>query len=467
MVGLSSLAICAIVAGKGPLPQGNIVATETATKIFTVGFQSLDRGRLQYALPTIERNSVRFVVELKNGKKVSGTVVPGGALNNWRNGTVIMEDAIDLREIKTLGFSSSPGQTPAIFSANGFQVNAFLKGGTQRIIHRSARFHPVSLRGSADYKTLPDVWGDEAVIPTSNVRLTFNVSDGMNRGSVCYVQIETKSGQTYDIRLDNQVDNSFLANNSTSTKTVEVPFLLDPQTFHVARVRLWGGTTGISTDDLSIDSFLLESAGLDRGYDRILKEGNIRLGLKGQSWWQSPVSGKRSLPEGDSMNALTYEILTGADDLRVDGESERVRSRLTLNIGLGNTPFAKADLPTTAQIRNTTNFGANGLCRGPVELPRSMTGAQVFGAVLVPDLGQAGTGFLNTLGADDWDYLGFRLLYTDSKNVQRVLYSEISPRRVSRSGPSTIRYVIGEQSDFVRQTPTRSELPGVRVTDSK
>ncbi len=460
--------MCAIVTAGLPAGQGNTVATETATKIFSLGFQQFDRGKFQYAPLSIERNSLKFVIELKNGKRVTGNVVQAGVSNNWRNGTVIMEDAVDLREIKSLGFSSAnSSQTPAVLNANGFQVNALLKGSARRLVHRSSRFNPFGLRNNGDTKLLPDVWSDQAVIPTSSARLTFNVGDGMNIGSVFYVQIETKTGETYDIRLDNQVDNSFLSNNSVSTKTVEVPFLLDPSTFLVARLRLWGSTTAVSTDDLNIDSFLLESAGLDRGYDQILKQGGIRLGLKGQSWWQSPMNGRRTLPDGDTFSKVTYEILTGADDLRVDGETERVRSRLTLNIGTGPSPIAKADLPTTAQIRNSTNFGSNGLCRSSVDLPRSLSGAQIGGAILTADLGQAGSGFLNTLGEDGWDYLGFRLLYTDSKDRERVLYSEISPRRITRLGTNSLRFGIGDQTGFARASTPASDLPGIRITESK
>ncbi len=408
------------------------IASETDVKLVGFSFERYERPK--YLSPELPRTGLTAVVELKNGKVLKAPFTPGGRDAQWYSGIAAFEK-FDLKDAKYFGIQEVTPNTFTQFSKiTGVRVSAFTIGGEQRVVELPSEVSKPKWTDRNGAKMLPAVDTADAIVPWSEITITVQTGDGLEPGSSLIFQLESTSGETADVKADYAYDKDVFNNNTVTVLKKRVPFNFSRAEMHRIRVGLKGGQTGISTDDIDLKALKIESRSLKRTPETLYQTGSLgfRLGLKGVSWWQSPVFKEREILGATSAQKIFYEIYTASDDLRVDGSEERTRSRLYFLFRYNNDKEYTDSLPTLDQIRDRSAFGSNGTCTGSFTLPDPTSLNRLNFIQLLPSLGSNGSGLYNFLGTDDWDFAGIRFLIVDSNNVKRVIYSNIFNTKLSQ-----------------------------------
>lgn len=437
------------------------IASETDVKLVGISFERFERPR--YLSPELPRKGLSAVVELKNGKVLKAPFTPGGRDSQWYSGVAAFEQ-FDLKDAKYFGIQeSTPNVFPQFEKVTGVRVSAYTTGGERRVIELPSEVSRPKWTIRNGSKMLPAVDSAEAIVPWSEVTVTVQTADGLERGSWLVLQLESKTGETADLSADPVYDPNAFRDNTRTTLKRRVPFNFSAADTHRIRVGLKGSQNGINTDNIDIKSLKVESRSVRRAQETLYQSepGGFRLGLKEVCWWQSPMFNKREILGAISASKVFYEIYTGSDGLRVDGSEERTRSRINLIVRNRTNQDHVESLPTISQIRNDAHFGANGTCMGSFILRDEITFNSVNFFSLTHDLGQPSSGFLNTLGADSWDFAGIRFLLIDGNNVKRVVYSNVFNTRLSRSSAQLASMAPVEQTTKLLSAPARHPQDGI------
>ncbi len=440
------------------------IAAETLTKIVSFRFERLERGK--YVSPEIPRNGLKAVVELRNGKILKAPLAIGGRDRTWYTALASF-DEFDLAEAKYFGIEeATPNAFPARSMITGVRVSAFTKQGERRMIEQPGEVSRVKWTTRSGYSAFSAVDSSEAIAPWSEIMISAKVRDGLNRVSELTFNFDAANGQTHSLRYDGRSSASDFANNTDTTMYTRVPFEFGPGNAHRISIRLTGSKTGLSTDDIDFATLKVQSRGIGSKFQPVFELGAspIQLGLKGSDWWQSPILAPRTIVGGTQVSKLFYEVFTGSDDLRVDGAEERTRSRLSFRLTHQGNQEVVDSLPTIEQIRSLGSFGANGSCFSSFILPAPMQVERLNRIELYHDLGNAGSGFLNSLGEDNWSFSAIRVWFEDASRTRRVIYSNVLNTYMRRNSPRVAPMNFADQTRFVATEPAaprKDGLPGV------
>ena len=394
-------------------------------------------------------SSILAVVELRNGEIIEGTYARAWtAADGARVLNFTFPSAFEVGAIRFVGVRVAPGQpAPDLAAINGFRVIALTSAKDYLLVRRPASVYPTRLSPRGSYLALPERGTRDALPPCSEVSLGVNVGDGAHSTSTLQVMIENVYGE--------RTIQSFtggISENARVSRTFVVPFDLSPQTVHrvsLIFIRGYRGELFASGDDIRIKSISVSAAPYGEVPQSIFANARESISLGAKRFHAYPIVNLRRINQAHMASTFGYEIFTGNDDLRVDADREKERSRFDVSFDFSAGGSLMANHPTLAEIRSPNQiFANNGTFRAVIAANPARRISELRTFKIVADLGQ-GSGFPFLVKDDEWEVAGIRLFYVDPSGVERTIFSDFSGQKLKWSS-KTVTCDLSTQTTFVR-----------------